>query len=157
MPKIHEGGFDATGLRFALVVTRFNHFVVEKLEQGALDALLRHGARDEDLEIFRVPGSWELPQMARLVCASGRFDGVVAIGCLIRGGTAHFDLLAAETTKGLSQVALQSGVPLSFGVLTTDTIEQAIERAGTKQGNKGFDAALSCVELVRAARAVQQR
>ncbi len=148
MAKIYEGGFDASGLRFALVVTRFNHFVVEKLEQGALDALVRHGAREEDVEVFRVPGSFELPQVVQRVCASGRYDGVVAIGCLIRGGTAHFDLLAAETTKGLAQVALQSGVPLTFGVLTTDSIEQAVERAGTKMGNKGWDSALSAIEMV---------
>jgi 6,7-dimethyl-8-ribityllumazine synthase len=157
MPKVHEGGFDASGLRFALVVTRFNNFVTQKLEEGAVDALVRHGAKDDDIEVFRVPGSFELPQVVQKVVATGRFDGVVALGCLIRGGTLHFDLLAAETTKGLAQIAMQAGVPLTFGVLTTDTIEQAIERSGTKQGNKGFDSAMACIELVRLSRAVSAK
>jgi 6,7-dimethyl-8-ribityllumazine synthase len=149
MPIIHEGSFDASGLRFALLVSRFNTFITEKLEQGATDALVRHGAKADAVELYRVPGTWELPQLAQAVAKSGKFDGIIAMGCLIRGGTSHYDLLAAEVTKGLAQVAMQSAVPLTFGVLTCDTLEQAIERAGTKGGNKGFDAALACIELVR--------
>jgi 6,7-dimethyl-8-ribityllumazine synthase len=148
MPKVHEGTFDASGLRIALVASRFNAFIVDRLVDGAVDALVRHGARDADLELFKVPGTWELPQIAQAVARSGRFDGIVALGCLIRGGTSHYDLLAAEVTKGLAHVAAE-GVPLTFGVLTCDTIEQAVERAGTKAGNKGFDAAVALVELVR--------
>jgi 6,7-dimethyl-8-ribityllumazine synthase len=149
MPKIHEGRFDAGGLKFALTVSRFNSFITDQLVSGAVDALVRHGARDEDLEVFKVPGTWELPQVTQKVARSGRFDGVVALGCLIRGGTSHYDLLAAEVTKGLAQVAMDTGVPVAFGVLTCDTIEQAVERAGTKAGNKGFDSAVACIELVR--------
>jgi len=157
MPKIHEGTFDASGLRFAIVASRFNHFIVEKLEAGAVDAFVRHGGKDADIEIFRVPGTWELPLIAQTVAKSGRFDGIVALGCLIRGSTSHYDVLAAEVTKGLAAVSSSTAVPLSFGVLTTDSIEQAIERAGTKAGNKGFDATVSCIELVRVVRAAAQR
>ncbi len=149
MPKTHEGSLHAGGLRIALVASRFNAFVVDRLVEGAVDALVRHGAKDADIELFKVPGTWELPQIASAVARSGRFDGIVALGALIRGGTSHYDLLAAEVTKGLAQVAHESKVPLTFGVLTCDTLEQAIERAGTKAGNKGFDAAVACVELVR--------
>jgi 6,7-dimethyl-8-ribityllumazine synthase len=148
MPKVHEGSFDASGLRIALVASRFNSFIVDRLVDGAVDALVRHGAKDAEIELFKVPGTWELPQIAQAVSKSGRFDGIVALGCLIRGGTSHYDLLAAEVTKGLAQVAGE-GVPLTFGVLTCDTIEQAVERAGTKAGNKGFDAAVALIELVR--------
>jgi len=154
MPKLHEGSFQAGGLRIALVASRFNAFVVDRLVEGAQDALVRHGAKDADLEIVRVPGTWELTQVAGAVARSGRFDGVIALGCLIRGGTSHYDLLAAEVTKGLAQVAHETHVPLTFGVLTCDTIEQAIERAGTKAGNKGFDAAMACIELVRVLQSV---
>lgn len=154
MPKIHEGTFDASGLRIALLASRFNAFITDRLVEGAVDGLLRHGAKDEQVEVFKVPGTWELPQLAAAVARTGRFDGIVALGCLIRGGTSHYDLLAAEVTKGLAQVAQQSQVPLTFGVLTCDTLEQAIERAGTKAGNKGFDAAVACVELVRVLKAV---
>jgi 6,7-dimethyl-8-ribityllumazine synthase len=149
MPKTHEGSFHAGGLRIALVASRFNAFVVDRLVEGAVDALVRHGAKDTDLELFKVPGTWELPQVAAAVARAGRFDGIIALGALIRGGTSHYDLLAAEVTKGLAQVAHETKVPLTFGVLTCDTIEQAIERAGTKAGNKGFDAAVACIELVR--------
>jgi 6,7-dimethyl-8-ribityllumazine synthase len=154
MPKVHEGAFDASGLRIALVASRFNSFIVEKLEAGAVDALVRHGAKDADLELFRVPGTWELPLLAKKVAGSGRFDAIVALGCLIRGGTSHYELLAAEVTKGLASVSLETGVPIAFGVLTTDSIEQAVERAGTKAGNKGFDAAVACIELVQVLRRV---
>jgi len=152
MPKIHEGTFDASGMRLALVVSRFNSFITDRLLDGAVDAIVRHGGKDEEIEVFKVPGTWELPQVAQHVARSKRFDGIVALGCLIRGGTSHYDLLASEVTKGLAHVGQSSGVPVSFGVLTCDTIEQAIERAGTKAGNKGFDAAIACVELVRLTR-----
>lgn len=149
MPKIHEGTFDAAGLRLALVVSRFNAFITDRLQEGAVDAIVRHGGKDKDIDVFKVPGTWELPQIAQRVAQSKKFDGIIALGCLVRGGTSHYDLLAAEVTKGLAQVAQSSGVPVAFGVLTCDTLEQAIERAGTKQGNKGFDAAVACIELVR--------
>jgi 6,7-dimethyl-8-ribityllumazine synthase len=154
MPKIHEGTFDASGLRFAVVVSRFNTFITEKLLDGAVDAVVRHGGRDEDLEVFKVPGTWELPQIAQAVAQTRRFDGIIALGCLIRGGTSHYDLLAAEVAKGLAHVASGTGVPVAFGVLTCDTLEQAIERAGTKAGNKGFDSAVACIELVRVMQSV---
>lgn len=154
MPRLHEGSFDASGLRFAIVVSRFNAFITDKLLSGAVDAIVRHGGDADAIEIFKVPGTWELTQIARAVAASDRFDGIIALGCLIRGGTDHYDLLAAEVTKGLAQVGTDSGVPLAFGVLTCDTIEQAIERAGTKAGNKGFDAAVACIELVRVIQSV---
>lgn len=154
MPKLHQGTFDASGLRLAIVVSRFNSFITDKLVEGAVDAIVRHGGKDEEIEIFKVPGTWELPQIAARIAAGQHFDGIIAIGCLIRGGTSHYDLLAAEVTKGLAQVAQSSRLPLTFGVLTCDTLEQAIERTGTKQGNKGFDAALACIELVRVTRVV---
>jgi 6,7-dimethyl-8-ribityllumazine synthase len=154
MPKLHQGTFDASGLRLAIVVSRFNSFITDKLVEGAVDAIVRHGGKDEDIEIFKVPGTWELPQIAARIATRQNYDGIIAIGCLIRGGTSHYDLLAAEVTKGLAQVAQTSRMPLTFGVLTCDTLEQAIERTGTKQGNKGFDAALACIELVRVTRVV---
>ena len=157
MPKVHEGSFDAGGLKFAVLASRFNAFVVDRLVEGAVDALRRHGADDASIEVFRVPGTWELTQLAQAVADSGRFDGIVALGCLIRGGTSHYDLLAAEVTKGLAQVAHGTRVPLTFGVLTTENIEQAIERAGTKAGNKGFDAAVACIELARVLQLVPGR
>ncbi len=144
--RTYEGMLTAAGLRVAVVVSRFNGFVTEQLLAGALDALHRHGARDEDVELFRVPGTFELPSAASKVAHLGRFDAVVALGAVIRGATAHFDLIAGEAAKGLAQVALGAECAVSFGVLTTDTIEQAIERAGTKAGNKGADAALAAIE-----------
>lgn len=149
-----EGGFDASGRRFALLSSRFNAFIVERLEAGAMDALLRHGVRAEDVTQVRVPGAWELPLVASRLARAGGYDGVIVLGCLIRGGTDHYDLLAAEVTKGLARATLDTGVPLAFGVLTCDTLEQAIERAGTKAGNKGFESALACIELVNVLRAV---
>ncbi len=149
MPKIHEGSLEGSGLKFALCVSRFNAFITDRLVEGALDALVRHGVPDDAIEVFKVPGTWELPLVAQAVAHARQFDGIVALGALIRGSTTHYDVLAAEVTKGLAQVALSSAAPLSFGVLTCDTLEQAIERAGTKGGNKGFDAAVACIELVR--------
>jgi len=140
--------------RFALVATRFNQFIVERLVEGALDALARHGADPGRITVIRVPGSWEVPGVCARLAASKSFDAIVALAAVIRGGTPHFDYVAAEVAKGVAQVALQSGVPVTFGVLTTDTLEQAVDRAGTKSGNKGFDAAVAAVEMVSLGRAL---
>ena len=155
MPKIQEGALNAKGFRFGLVVSRYNHFITERLLEGALDALVRHGGKDENIEIVRVPGSFEIPLLAKQLASSGRFDAVICIGALIRGGTIHFDVLSAEVTKGVAQTALETGVPITFGVITTDTLEQAIERAGTKMGNKGWQAAESAIELVNLLKAIK--
>jgi 6,7-dimethyl-8-ribityllumazine synthase len=148
MPPIIEGHLDAQGLKFALVASRFNDLVTSRLVEGAKDGLVRHGADPKNLTLVKVPGSFELPQAAAKLAKQGTYDAVVALGCLIRGETAHFDLLAAEAVKGLAQVAVSSGVPVIFGVLTCDTMEQAIDRAGGKAGNKGWDAALAAIEMV---------
>jgi 6,7-dimethyl-8-ribityllumazine synthase len=146
-PRIAEGNLDASGLGFAIVTSRFNHFIVDRLLEGCLDALERHGCDLSRCLIARVPGSFELPSVVRRLAEGGDHDGVIALGAVIRGDTPHFDFIAAEVTKGLAQVSLQSGMPVSYGVITTDTIEQAIERAGTKAGNKGAEAALSAIEM----------
>ena len=148
MPKQYEGKLDGGGLRMALVVGRFNSFISERLVDGALDALLRHGVADDDITVARVPGAFEIPLVARKLAESGKFDAVICLGAVIRGSTPHFDYVSAEVSKGIASVGLASGVPVIFGVLTTDSIEQAIERAGTKSGNKGFDAAVSAIEMV---------
>jgi 6,7-dimethyl-8-ribityllumazine synthase len=155
MPRILEGVLNAKGFRFGLVVSRYNHFITERLLEGALDALKRHGGKEENLEIVRVPGSFEIPLLAKQMAASGKYDAVICVGALIRGGTIHFDVLSAEVTKGVAQAALETGVPITFGVITTDTLEQAIERAGTKMGNKGWEAAESAIELVNLLKAVK--
>lgn len=143
------------GARFAIVASRFNHFVVDRLVEGAVDGLVRHGAEPSAITLVRVPGAWELPLVARRLAGSGKVDAVIALGAVIRGATAHFDYVAGEAAKGLSSAAGQkSEVPVAFGVLTTDTIEQAVERAGTKAGNKGWDAALSAIEMVSLVRAL---
>jgi 6,7-dimethyl-8-ribityllumazine synthase len=147
MPRVLEGHLNATGLSFGLVVSRFNNFITERLLEGAIDALVRHGADPDALVVYRVPGAFELPFIARRVARSGRHQAVVALGAVIRGSTPHFDVIAAEVTKGLAQVGLESDLPVAFGVLTCDTLEQAIERAGTKAGNKGAEAALTALEL----------
>ncbi len=147
MGPIYEGQLLGKGLRFGIVVSRFNEFISRKLLEGALDALERHGVAEEDIEIAWVPGSFEIPLVARHMAQSGHDDAVICLGAVIRGATPHFDYVAAEVAKGVAQVALQTGVPVLFGVLTTDTIEQAIERAGTKAGNKGFDAAVAAIEM----------
>lgn len=143
-----EGKLDATGQRFGVVVTRWNSFITERLLEGALDALRRHGASDDDVTIVRVPGAFEVPLVVQQICRSGKVDAVVALGCVIRGSTPHFDYVASEVSKGVAQASMASGVPVGFGVLTTDTIEQAVERAGTKAGNKGFEAATTAIEMV---------
>jgi len=148
MPPIIEGHLDAKGVKFALVASRWNDVVTSRLVEGALDGLARHGADPNQITLVRVPGSFELPQVAARLAAAGRYDAVVALGCLIRGETAHFDLLAAEAAKGLAQAAVSSGLPVIFGVLTCDTMEQALDRAGGKAGNKGWDAAVAAIEMV---------
>jgi 6,7-dimethyl-8-ribityllumazine synthase len=147
--RVLEGKLDAKGLRFALVVSRFNEALTSRLESGAVDCLQRHGAADDDITIYRVPGAWEIPFVAHRLSTSGAHDAVVCLGALVRGGTAHFDLIAAEVAKGIAQSAMSSGVPMTFGVITADTLEQAVERAGTKMGNKGWEAALAAVEMAR--------
>lgn len=143
-----EGHLDASGARFALVVARFNSFITERLLEGAVDALVRHGASRESLTVLRVPGAFEIPMAAQKVAQSGRYDGVICLGAVIRGSTPHFDYVSSEVSKGVAAVSLESGVPVGFGVLTTDTLEQAIERAGSKAGNKGWETALSVIEMI---------
>ena len=147
MPRVIEGGLVARGLRVAVVAGRFNDLVVSRLVEGALDCLRRHGVAEKDIALVRVPGSFEIPQVARRLAASEKFDAIVCLGCLIRGETPHFDLIAQSVTTGISRAAEDTGVPASFGVLTTNTLEQALDRAGGKAGNKGWDAALAAIEL----------
>jgi len=146
--KTIEGALRADSARFCLVVSRWNSFVVESLEKGAIDTLRRHGADDADLTIVRVPGAFEMPVTIERIAAKGGHDAVIALGAVIRGGTPHFDYVAGECVKGMAQVSLKYGLPVAFGVLTVDSIEQAIERAGTKAGNKGAEAAMSALEMV---------
>jgi len=147
-PVTHQGRLNAEGFRFAIVSSRWNDLLTSRLVEGALDALERLGAAADAVEHFRVPGSFELPLAASRVAQSGRFDAVICLGTIIRGQTPHFDYVAAEATKGIAQAGMQSGLPVVFGVVTADTVEQAIDRAGVKAGNKGFEAAMSAVELV---------
>lgn len=147
MPKIIEGNLEAKGLRVGLLVSRFNSFVSDRLVEGAIDALVRHGADKDDISVVRVPGAFEIPPAAKQMAATGRFDAIVCLGAVIRGATPHFDYVSAEVSKGVASVSIDSGIPVAFGVLTTDTIEQAIERAGSKAGNKGFDAAMAAIEM----------
>ncbi|MCW8825891.1 MAG: 6,7-dimethyl-8-ribityllumazine synthase [Gammaproteobacteria bacterium] len=146
--KTIEGGMVLDGSRFGIVVGRWNSFVVEHLLEGAIDTLKRHGAKDEEIEIIRVPGAFEIPLTAKKLAEGGKYDAIVALGAVIRGGTPHFEFVAGECTKGLSNVQMEFGIPVAFGVLTVDTIEQAIERAGTKAGNKGEEATLAIIEMV---------
>ena len=156
MPQTLEGSLDATGARFGLVVSRFNDLLTGRLLEGALDCLTRHGARDEDITVVKVPGSWEIPFASERLAVSGKYDAVIALGVLIRGATPHFDYIAAEAAKGLAHAAMATGVPVAFGVLTTDTLEQAIERAGSKAGNKGWQAAQAAIEMVQLYRALKE-
>jgi len=146
--KSVEGVFNAGDAKFCLLAARFNSFIVERLVEGAVDTLVRHGVDRDAIEIVRVPGAWEMPIAAQRLARSGRYDAIIALGAVIRGGTPHFDYVAGECTKGLAHVSLAENLPVIFGVLTTDTIEQAVERAGTKAGNKGAEAALSAIETV---------
>ena len=146
--KSYQGTLQAKGLKIGIVVSRFNQFISERLLEGALDALHKLGAADTDISVFKVPGSFEVPLVVKKVAQAGKVDGILCLGALIRGDTPHFDFLGAEITKGLAQIALDEGLPVAFGILTVDTIEQGIERAGTKAGNKGYDTAFSLVETL---------
>lgn len=152
MPKFIEGKLTAEGLRFGIVLGRFNSFIGERLLEGALDTLIRHGADDAQITVVRVPGAFEIPLTAQKMAQSGNYDALICLGAVIRGSTPHFDFVASEVSKGIAHVSLDTGVPVTFGVLTTDTIEQAIERAGTKAGNKGADAALTAIETANVLR-----
>src|SRR5215207_3554985 len=154
MPQTIEGGLSAAGLRFAIVASRFNGLIVEPLVAGAIDAIVRTGGDAEAVTIVRCPGAWELPQVVRAVLARGGIDAVIALGAVIRGATPHFDYVAGEAAKGVSAAAATASIPVVFGVLTTDTIEQALERAGTKAGNKGYDAAMAAIEMAQLWRAL---
>ena len=147
MPKVLEAKLIAADKKFAIIVSRFNDFITEKLLNGALDALVRSGAADKDIEVVKVPGSFEIPLVAKKIARTNRFDAIICLGAIIRGSTPHFDYVAAEVSKGIASVSLESEIPIIFGVITTDTIEQAIERAGTKAGNKGWSAAMAAVEM----------
>jgi 6,7-dimethyl-8-ribityllumazine synthase len=156
MPNVFEGNISAEGKRFALVVSRFNDFVSDKLLAGAIDALGRHGARDEDIDIVKVPGSFEIPLMAKKMAQKDKYHAVICLGAVIRGSTPHFEYVSAEVSKGIAHVGLESGVPVIFGVVTTDTLEQAIERAGTKAGNKGWSAAIAAMEMANLLESVEK-
>jgi 6,7-dimethyl-8-ribityllumazine synthase len=147
--KIIEGKLQAQGLKFGIVVSRFNEFITSKLLEGALDALIRHGASEKDIEIARVPGSFEIPVVAKKMAKSKKFNAIICLGTLIRGATPHFDYIASEVSKGIALVSLETGVPVTFGIITSETIEQAIERAGSKSGNKGWDAAMVAIEMAQ--------
>lgn len=147
MAEVLEGSLRADGLSFALVVSRFNDLIAQRLVEGARDALLRTGAREDAITVVKVPGSFEIPLAASRLAASGRYDAIVCLGAVIRGETPHFEYVASEAAKGIAQVSLQSGVPLAFGIITADTLEQAMDRAGAKSGNKGFDAAMTAIEM----------
>ena len=148
MPNIYEGRISAEGVRFAIIVARFNDFISSKLVDGALDALRRHGGDEDLISLVKVPGAFEIPIAAKKLVESGQFQAVICLGAVIRGSTPHFDYVAAEVSKGIAAISLESGIPVTFGVLTTDNLEQAIERAGSKSGNKGWDAAVAAMEMV---------
>jgi 6,7-dimethyl-8-ribityllumazine synthase len=156
MGKTFEGQLSATGLRFAVVVSRFNSFITERLLGGAMDALRRTGAAEDMIDVVKVPGSWEVPLVAGELARQHRYDAVICLACVIRGETPHFDYVAAEAAKGVAHVAAETGVPVAFGVLTTNTLEQAIDRAGAKGGNKGFDAAMTAIEMANLLRTLRQ-
>ena len=154
MSKNYEGNLLGKGLKFGLVVSRFNEFFSRKLLEGAIDALLRHGVSEEDIEIAWTPGSFEIPLIAQKLAQTKKYDGIICLGAVIRGSTPHFDHIAAEVTKGIASVNLATGVPVIYGVITTDTLEQAVERSGTKAGNKGFDAAVSAIEMANLVKSI---
>ncbi len=156
MGKVHEGHLSAEGLKVAIITSRFNEIITSKLESGAIDALIRNGAVDEDIEIFRTPGAFELPLVADKCAKLKRFDAIICLGAVIRGATPHNVYISSEVTKGIAQAAMNSGLPIMFGVLTTDSVEQAIERAGSKAGNKGFEAAMAAIETVNLYREIER-
>lgn len=147
MPKHIEGSLTAKGLKFAIVLSRFNNFIGERLLDGAVDAIVRHGGADDAIHVFRVPGAFEIPQITRRLADAGTYSAVICLGAVIRGATPHFEYIAAESAKGVAKISLESDIPISYGIITTDTIEQAIERAGSKSGNKGYDAAVTAIEM----------
>ncbi|MDQ7787697.1 MAG: 6,7-dimethyl-8-ribityllumazine synthase [Thermodesulfovibrionales bacterium] len=147
--KIIEGELQAKGLKFGIVISRFNEFITSKLLDGAKDALLRHGAKDEDIDVVKVPGSFEIPIVAKKMALKGTYHSVICLGTVIRGATPHFDYIAAEVSKGIAAASMDTGIPIAFGVITCDTIEQAVERAGSKSGNKGWDAAITAIEMAQ--------
>lgn len=147
--KVIEGELQAKGLKFGIVISRFNEFITSKLLDGAKDALVRHGAKEDDIDIVKVPGSFEIPMVAKKMAAKGIYNAVICLGTVIRGATPHFDYIAAEVSKGVATASMDTGVPVAFGVLTCETIEQAVERAGTKSGNKGWDAAITAIEMAQ--------
>jgi len=157
MPKIFEGNLIAKGKKFVLVTSRFNDFITDRLVGGAMDALLRSGAKDADIDIVKVPGAFEIPLIAKKMATKKKYHAVICLGAVIRGATPHFDYVSAEVSKGIALVSMESGVPVIFGIITADTIEQAIERAGTKAGNKGWNAAMSAVEMANLMEAVDQK
>jgi 6,7-dimethyl-8-ribityllumazine synthase len=157
MPKTLEGSLSAKGLKIAVVVSRFNDFISERLLGGALDTLIRSGAEDRDIEVVKVPGSFEMPLVASKLAAAGRYDAVICLGAIIRGSTPHFDYVAGEAAKGIAKVSVEKGLPVAFGIITADTLEQAIERAGTKSGNKGRDAALNAIEMANVLKALPKK
>ena len=154
MTKRYEGNLLGTGLKFGVVSSRFNNFITHHLLEGVQDALTRHGVSSEDIEVAWTPGSFEIPLIAKKMAQSGRFDAIICLGAVIRGGTPHFEYIASEVSKGIAQVSLDTGVPVIFGIITADSLEQAIERAGTKMGNKGFDAAISAIEMANLIRSL---
>ncbi|MBF0506976.1 MAG: 6,7-dimethyl-8-ribityllumazine synthase [Nitrospirae bacterium] len=149
MMRIIEGELQAKGFKFGIIVSRFNDFITSRLLEGATDALLRHGAREDDLDVVRVPGAFEIPLIAKKLAMKGTYQAVICLGTVIRGATPHFDYVAAEVSKGIAAASLETGVPIAFGIITADTIEQAVERAGTKSGNKGWDAAITAIEMAQ--------
>ncbi len=156
MPKMIEGELSAKGLKFGIVVSRFNDFITSRLLGGALDALQRSGAAGDDIVVVRVPGAREVPLVAKLMAESKKYDAVICLGAVIRGSTPHFDYVAAESSKGVAEIGLKTGLPVIYGILTTDTIEQAVERAGTKAGNRGYDAAIAAIEMVSVLKQLKQ-
>jgi 6,7-dimethyl-8-ribityllumazine synthase len=156
MGRVIEGQLSAAGLRFAIIVSRFNSFITERLYQGAMDALSRTGANPDMVDLIRVPGSWEVPLVAAEVARQHRYDAIICLACVIRGETPHFDYVAGEAAKGIAHASSETGVPVAFGVLTTNTLEQAIDRAGAKGGNKGFDAAMTAIEMATLLRTLRQ-
>jgi 6,7-dimethyl-8-ribityllumazine synthase len=156
MAKVFEGQLSAGGLRFAVIVSRFNSFITDRLQSGAMDALARAGADQDLIDIIRVPGAWEVPLVAAEIARQHRYDAIICLGCVIRGDTPHFDYVAGEAAKGVAQASQATGVPVAFGVLTTNSLEQAIDRAGAKSGNKGFDAAMTAVEMANLLRTLRQ-
>lgn len=150
--KIIEGELQAKGLKFGIIVSRFNDFITSRLLDGAIDALVRHGAKEDDIDVVKVPGSFEIPLVAKKMASKGAYNAVICLGTVIRGATPHFDYVAAEVSKGIAAASIETGIPIAFGVITSDTIEQAVERAGTKAGNKGWDAAITAIEMAQVLR-----